>query len=217
MTGTSKRIAKRNLPQPGDNFAIIDLKAVGVRQAGSAIQFGITTWGERAHPNYPAEFDVYIDTNRDGTFDYIVYNGELSGFAVTGQNVVFVQQIGAATATAYFYTDADLNSANVILTAPLAALGLTPSSKFTFSVFAFDNYFTGSLTDSIENMTYTVGTPRFTATALPASGVEAGDTATITISAVPGGEAASPSQIGLLLLYRDGKIGREADLITVTP
>lgn len=217
LTGTSDRIQKKTLPQPGENFAIIDLKSVGVRQAGSAIQFAINTFGERAHPNYPAEFDVYIDTNRDGTFDYIVYNGELSGFAVTGQNVVFVQKIGAPAASAFFFIDADLNSANAILTAPLAALGLTPSSQFDFSVFAFDNYFTGSLTDSIENMTYTVGTPKFSAAGVPASGVPAGGSSTLSISAVPGGATASPSQTGLLLMYRDGMLKQEAETITVTP
>lgn len=217
LTGTSGRISKKNLPQPGENFAIIDLKSVGVRQAGSTIQFAINTFGERAHPNYPAEFDVYLDTNRDGTFDYIVYTGELSGFGVTGQNVVFVQQIGAPTASAFFFTDADLNSANAILTAPLSVLGLTPSSQFNFSVFAFDNYFTGSLTDSIENMTYTVGTPKFTASGVPASGVPAGGSSTLSISAVPGGAMASPSQTGLLLMYRDGKLKQEAATITVTP
>lgn len=217
LTGTSGRISKKSLPQPGENFAIIDLKSVGVRQVGSTIQFAINTFGERAHPNYPAEFDVYLDTNRDGTFDYIVYTGELSGFGVTGQNVVFVQQVGAASASAFFFTDADLNSANAILTAPLSALGLTPSSQFNFSVFAFDNYFTGSQTDSIENMTYTVGTPKFTASGVPASGVPAGGSSTLSISAVPGGAAASPSQTGLLLMYRDGKLKQEAATITVTP
>lgn len=217
LTGTSPKISKDTLPQPGDNYAIIDLKSVGVRQAGSALQFAINTFGERAHPNYPAEFDIYLDTNRDGTPDYVVYNAELSGFAVTGQNVVFVQKIGAGTATAYFYTDADLNSANAIMTLPLAAVGLTPSSQFDFSIYAFDNYFTGNLTDAIENMTFTAGTPKFAATGLPASGIPAGGSATLSISAVPGGAAASPAQSGLLLMYRDGTLKREAATIVVTP
>lgn len=217
LTGASGRFPRRTLPQPGDNYAVVDLKAVGVRQAGSAVQFAINTFGERAHPNYPAEFDVYLDTNRDGTDDYVVYNGELSGFGVTGQNVVYVQQIGAPTATAYFYTDADFNSANIILTAPLAALGLTPSTQFDFSVYAFDNYFTGSLTDAIEGMTYTLGTPKYTASGVPATGVPVGGTSTLTISAVPGGAAASPSQVGLLLMYRDGVLKEEAEIIRIVP
>ena len=97
LTGTSRKIPRDELPEPGDNFAVIDLKAVGVRGviAGGqpAVQFGITTNGARSHPNYPAEFDVFIDTDRDGTDDYAVFNLENGGFAVTGQNVVAVANL----------------------------------------------------------------------------------------------------------------------------
>src|SRR6266436_2595703 len=105
----------------------------------------------------------------------------------------------------FFFTDADLDSANAILTAPLAAMGMTPSTQFDFSVFAFDNYFTGALTDSIEGMTATLDTPRFVGSGIPASGVPAGGSSSLTINAIPGGDVASPSQSGLLLMYRDNK------------
>ena len=94
LTGTSKKIPRAELPEPGDNFAVVDLKAVGVRGviAGGqpAVQFGITTNGARSHPNYPAEFDVFIDSDRDGTEDYAIFNLENGGFGVSGQNVVAV-------------------------------------------------------------------------------------------------------------------------------
>jgi subtilisin family serine protease len=212
LTGESKQIKKKSLPRPGDNFAIIDLRSVGVRQAGTAIQFGITTYGERAHPNYPAEFDIYIDSNNDGIFDYVVFNVENGGFGATGQNVVAVAKLGTPGATAFYFSDADLNSANMIMTAPLAAVGLTPASKFRFSVFAFDNYFTGALTDAVENMTHTLGTPKFAVSAASSS-VPAGGSSTLTVTQVAGGGTASPSQTGILLLYRDGRLGREADAI----
>jgi hypothetical protein len=212
LTGESKQIKKKSLPRPGDNFAIIDLRSVGVRQAGTAIQFGITTYGERAHPNYPAEFDIYIDSNNDGIFDYVVFNLENGGFGATGQNVVAVANLTTGAASIFFFSDADLNSANMIMTAPLAAVGLTPASKFRFSVFAFDNYFTGALTDSVENMTHTLGTPKFAVSAASSS-VPAGGSRTLTVTQVAGGGTASPSQTGILLLYRDGRLGREADAI----
>jgi hypothetical protein len=146
LTGTSDRIKKKLLPRPGDNFAIIDLKSVGVRQLGSNIQFGIDTYGSRAHPNYPAEFDVNIDTNNDGFADYVVFNAENGGFGTSGQNVVRVYNVATGAISTFFYNDADLNSGNAILTAPLAAVGLTPSTTFTYSVLAIDNYFTGAVT-----------------------------------------------------------------------
>ncbi|PYS20395.1 MAG: hypothetical protein DMG11_29625, partial [Acidobacteria bacterium] len=214
LLGESRKIPKRQLPGPGDNFAIIDLKAVGARLVrGPGIQFAVTTFGTRSHPNYPAEFDIYIDSNRDGVFDYVVFNLENGGFAATGQNVVAVVNLATGVGSIFFFTDADLDSSNAILTAPLSALGLNASSKFDFSVLAFDNYFTGNLTDSIVGLTYTPSTPRFVASGVPATGVPVGGKSTLTIQAVPGGDAASPSQTGILLMYRDAKTNHEADTI----
>lgn len=224
LTGTSDAIAKDHLPGPGDNFAIIDLRSVGVRQLGSNIQFGIDTFGQRSHANYPAEFDIYIDSNNDGTFDYVVFNLENGGFGTTGQNVVEVFNLATNAAGIFFFTDADLNSGNAIMTAPLSAVGLTPSTQFTYSVFAFDNYFTGNLTDSIENMTFTLGTPRFSLDQPSAFTVPASTILSAHISGVPGGDTASPSQLGFQFLYRDAKSSdgndpgkREGQIIQVTP
>jgi subtilisin family serine protease len=243
-TGSSKKIAKRLLPKPGDNFAVIDLGQVGVRSAGSGdeavVQFGINTFGKRSHPNYPAEFDISVDFNRDGIDDFVIFNAENGGFGASGQNVVFLADLRPcpgksvrtdATVKAFFFADADLNSGRMIMTVPLPALapvtvgcregkivtpvalpGLTATAPFNFSVFAFDNYFTGNLTDSIENMTFTLATPRFTASGVPATGVPVGGSSILTVTAVAGGDAASPSQKGLLLLYRDAA-KREAQTI----
>jgi subtilisin family serine protease len=222
LLGTSGKIQKKFLPGPGDNFAVVDLKSVGARLVGIGggnfgIQFSINTFGERAHPNYPAEFDIYIDANRDGTADAVIFNVENGGFAVTGQNVVAAGPLPAGPFVVSFFSDADLNSGNIILTAPLSALGLTPGTQFDFSVFAFDNYFTGALTDAIVGKTYTAGTPRYAGSGIPPGGVPAGGSSTLTINAVPGGSAASPSQTGLLLMYRDGRPKHEADAIAVSP
>jgi len=219
LLGTSGRIPPPTLPGPGDNFAVIDLKSVGARLVnnGTAIQFAINTFGVRSHPNYPAEFDIYVDSNRDGVPDYVVFNLENGGFGVTGQNVVAVVKLATHTGSIFFFADADLDSGNIILTAPLSALGLNASSRFDFSVYAFDNYFTGNLTDSIVGMTYTPSTPRFTASGLPATGVPVSGSSTLNIQAVPGGDVASPSQQGILLMYRDARTQREADAIFVSP
>jgi minor extracellular serine protease Vpr len=203
LTGTSDRVKNPFLPKPGDNFAVIDLKAVGVRMAGSNVQFGIDTYGTRAHPNYPAEFDIYVDSNNDGTPDYVVFNLENGTFGSSGQNVVRVVNLTTGAGTTFFFNDADLDSGNAIMTAPLSAVGLTPSTKFTYSVLAGDNYFTGLITDAIENMTFTLGTPRYALSGASSFAVPAGGKATLNVSSVAGGAAASPSQLGFLLLYRD--------------
>jgi hypothetical protein len=147
--------------------------------------------------------------------DFEVYNSELGGFAATGQNVVNVLDDTTGVASPIFYTDADLDSANVILTAPLSAIGLAPGTQFRFSVYAIDNYFTGAITDAIENMDYTLASPAFAADGGPSLLLAAGSKGTLKVAKVPGGDLASPSQKGLLLLYRDGQPRQEADVITL--
>src|SRR5207249_1215530 len=109
----------------------------------------------------------------------------------------------------------DLDSANMIYTALLSDLGLTSNTTFDFSILAGDNYFTGNITDAIEGMTYTLGTPRFIASGMPGSGVPTGAASPLTVQEVPAGAEASPSQTGLLLLYRDAAPGKEFDTIEV--
>ncbi|HEX9488165.1 MAG TPA: hypothetical protein VF994_15010 [Myxococcales bacterium] len=64
----------------------------------------------------------------------------------------------------------------------------------------------------IENMTVTLAAPRFTGSGLPDTGVPAGGRATLTVTEVAANASASPSQKGLLLLYRDAA-KREAQTI----
>lgn len=214
LTGVSPRADGSELPGPGDSFAFIDMRAVGVRLATPGVlQFAVNTYGRRAHPNYPAELDVIIDTNRDGEPDFVVFNAELGGFAVTGQNVVFVGNLATEQATAVAFTDADLQSGSVILTVPTPALGITDDTTIDFEVAAFDNYFTGEQTDAVDAMTYTPSTPKFIAVN-PPDAVRPHSTVQVRTAAVPGGAEASPSQIGLLLMHRlDAR--REATIVRI--
>lgn len=207
LSGTEER---------GPAYPEIRLSSVGVRLVGDNIQFAVNTVGERAHPNYPAEFDITIHGPPGGD-DFVIFNLENGGFGATGQNVVGVENLTTMVTRIFFFTDADLNSANAILTAPLSAVNLTPDTQFNFDIEAFDNYFTGNLSHGFTGMTYTGGTPRYVGSGVPVTGVPAGGSSTLMVDAVAGGDAASPSQSGLLLMYRDGVPGREADAITVTP
>ena len=207
LVGTSPRSPRSERPQPGDNFALIDLKALGVRHLPAAVfgddylEFAITTHGRRVHPNYPAEFDIYIDTNSDGVDDFVVFNAENGGFSATGQNVVFVVNLVTGAGEAYFYTDADLNSANAIFTVPMAAMGLAPGTPIGFSIYAFDNYFTGNQTDSIEGMRFTPGSPRYSATGDPFGTVEPRNRETVTISKAQVPDA-NTTESAILLMFR---------------
>ena len=63
-------------------------------------------------------------------------------------------------------------------------------------------------------MEFTAGTPRFQVGEATLT-VRSGGQAEIAVAPVEGGRQASPSQRGLLLLYRDGLLKKEAETIRV--
>ena len=91
-----------------------------------------------------------------------------------------------------------------------------PTQKIRFSVAVVDNYFTGAFKDAIVNMTHTLGQPKYVVAndSLP---VPVGPGGVVPVQAVAGGAAASPSQTGFLLIYADGRNGRESDMVSVVP
>jgi hypothetical protein len=143
------------------------------------------------------EYDVYVDTNRDGKDDYVIYPSEAGGFAATGTSVVNVVNLATQTGKAYFYNVSDFDSSTQVLTAPWSALGLTAGSTFDFSVYAFDNYFTGALTDAIEGQSWTAGATKYAAAANTVT-VPAGRRLKLPVTSSP---SVRSSQTGLLFLY----------------
>ena len=221
LMATSPRLPRSELPEPGDNFAAVDLRAVGTRyltealcgEPGGCLEFAISTHGRRAHPAYPGGFEVDIDTNGDGVVDYFVYNEELgSGTpSATGQTLVWFQKVGATTRSAFFFADADFNSGNMIMTVPMSGLELTAGTTINFSVIAFDNYFSGLPSDELTGMRFTPGAARFNAVGLPAGVVpsKTGAKVDVTRARVPD---SSSTEAGLLLMHRRNA-GREADIL----
>ena len=223
LTGVSPPKSKDIIPNPGDNHYIVDLKATGFRPVqisapgevlAYGIQFAISTWDTRPTPLYPGGFNVFVDVNRDGKFDYVIYNSEAGGFGSTGQCIVNVLDLKTGTTTAYFYCDGNFQSGNIILTVPLSALGLTLDSEFSFEVDAYDNYFSGALNDAIYYMTSIVGSPKYYSDQ-DAVTVPAGNTQSLTV--LKGNEWWSENfQVdGLLLIYRDAVPGHESQIVRV--
>lgn len=209
-------------PPPGSNEATPDLAAAGIRYLPDidVLQFAVATHDERSHANYPAEFDIFLDLNNDGRLDAVLYNSELNGFTASGQNVAILATYPAyATVGIYYFTDADMNAQTAILNVPASVLGVSTGSTIGFLVGAFDNYFTGFLSDLISaddggTMQYTLGQPRFLTSSswmnvLPAS------TATMPVQYQPTATAASPSHAGILALHRNAKPGRWFDVLPI--
>ncbi|MGI8692126.1 MAG: S8 family serine peptidase, partial [Geodermatophilaceae bacterium] len=166
LTGTSPRQPGPRPGQPGSpgsNVAVIDLEATGVRDdvANDVLQFAIAAHDRQTIPLYPAGFEVDIDNDLDRKVDYAIYQQEQTGFAATGLSLVYVLDVETGVATAYYYTIADFDSSTQVFTVPLSALGMSRGDTFRFDVLAYDNYFSGLVTDAITGMRWTVDSPKY--------------------------------------------------------
>ncbi|HEY6749171.1 MAG TPA: S8 family serine peptidase [Mycobacteriales bacterium] len=218
LTGTSPKLPKPAPGTPGSagsNVAVIDLQAAGVRDdvATGIIQFAVAGWQRQTVPLYPAGYEIDIDTNRDGTADFAVFQQEANGFGLSGQSVVQVYNIATKATSAFFFTDANYDSSTQVLSVPLSALGLTRGSTFDFDVLAVDNYFSGLLTDEIVGQTWTVGSRKYSLQGgANAVSVPAGGTTSLTVSR--NASAGETTSTGLLFLYDNAKT-RDAQAVRV--
>jgi subtilisin family serine protease len=216
LTGTSSRLPKPGAGEPGSpgsNLALIDLAAAGVRDSVTKdlLQFAIAGQQRQTIPLYPAGYEVDIDTNRDGTPDYAVFQEEAVGFGLSGQSVVSVVNLAGGRSTAYFYTDANFNVSTQVLSVPLSALGLAKGSTFDFDVVAYDNYFSGLVTDTIEGQTWTVGSTKYSlnnSLVVPAK-------KSLSLTVRKSATAGASTQTGFLLLFDDA-VTRDAQAVRVT-
>ncbi|MBP7692966.1 MAG: hypothetical protein KA764_13675, partial [Anaerolineales bacterium] len=159
----------------GTGLPALTLKAVGSTTIPVAagfcsanpsfvMQFAINTYERQTHANYPAEFDLYLDTNQDGASDYVLYNAENGGFAATGQNLTWAVNLATGSASAFFYTDHATNSGNTVFTICGEQIGMNAANAgqlINVDAYQFDNYFTGALTSYIEGMTTSVLAERY--------------------------------------------------------
>jgi 2',3'-cyclic-nucleotide 2'-phosphodiesterase (5'-nucleotidase family)/subtilisin family serine protease len=135
---------------PGTDNA--DLKYVGVSNnnrvatggfvTNTVLYFGISTWGDHnTARGTDAEFDIYIDSDRNGTWDYVVYNTQAG-------NDIFVTAVvnlstGAAVADRYINVTPSLDTYpfnNNVMIMPVSAsrLGLNNANpRFDYQIVAF--------------------------------------------------------------------------------
>ena len=125
-----------------------------------------------------------------------------------------VLNVATSVARSFFFTDANFDSSTQVLSAPLSALGLTRGSTFDFSVLAFDNYFTGTVTDVIEDQTGTVGSSTFALRGgAEELSVPAGRSLEVTVERTA--SAGESTSTGLLFLY-DNAATRDAQAVRIS-
>lgn len=212
-------------PGAGQQAPPMDLRYVGVATYGVPptfcsssllIRFAINTHQRITHSNYPVEFDLLFDTNRDGRPDYIGFTSEVGTFASSGQNAFFVGT-PAGPFQAFFFTEHPTNSANTIVTICGEQIGVTsPGQQINVDAYVYDNYFTGLDLSYIDGMSTVIGAPRYVDSFYLTSGggtVPASGGASLQIFST--GSTATTTESGILLMFSYGPAGNEARAIKV--
>lgn len=222
-----------------------DLAYVGVASDVAAtnfftetmLYFGIATHGDWSSPN-EVEFDIYIDTDRDGQDDIVLFNSNLGFQSGQDQNDVLLTFVYNFATDDFFFADyingvppSNLDTAvfnNNVIVLPVAAadLGLTSdSSRFNYRIETFsldatssEPGFGGAISgqiDQSEILTYDAAKP-----GVDASG---GYTGVPAYNDLPSAEIdlkLSPVDFvhnrskGVLLLHHHNRSGQRAQVIT---
>jgi minor extracellular serine protease Vpr len=209
-------------PKPdafGFNEALPDLKAAGIRMVGTSVEFALAFHHEWSHPVTPVGGLVLIDADYDGWEDYMILTTEATG---GGMAEAVVEDLNTEETLGIYPLDADLNASAMIVRIPLNVLGLTSASTVDWVAMSWDNYFTGNISDFIFDednffLRHTPSTPRYKVEGSFSKTVAMGGSTPLEVSAVSGGEQASPSQSGFLLIHRNALPDRGSEVLEVVP
>lgn len=152
-----------------------DLRAVGVNtfpvpagfcsaQASFVWVFAVNTW-ERQEHLLPVKHFVNLDTDQDGTDDFVVFNNDQSVFTTgtfgsisDGRQLTLAFNLAANTVSAFFYAEHSTNTGNTVLIICGEQVGLSGpdmlATNVDMSVDAFD-FYNGGPGDTIGGLTVT--------------------------------------------------------------
>jgi subtilisin family serine protease len=160
-----------NLPEggPGEQSPTPDLRAVGVTTipvpAGFCSGedsflwiFAINTW-ERQEHLVPVSHQVSLDTDQDGSSDYVVLNRDVTFNGLSdGRQLSWVLNLATGSAGAFFFAEHSTNTGNTVLIICGEQVGLTGTDMLAtnvhMSVVAQD-WSSGGPGDSIDGLTVT--------------------------------------------------------------
>ncbi len=214
---------------PGVNNA--DLKYIGAGSnyggtgIASTLYFAIATHGRHSTAAASdAEFDIYIDIDEDGNFDYVVYNTTTGGSTPNDvfATVVLNLNTGVATLSNYVniftaaqYDTKIFNSDVIVLPVTTSLLGLSAANpRFDYQVVSFSRETAEGQTDISGLLSYTVGKPglRFGTTGAPGFADLPGSTIPVSFS-LPAYKA--NGSLGALLLHHHNANGATAQVLPV--
>ena len=127
--------------------------------------FAVNTWEPQQHL-LPVSHLIYLDTDRDGTDDYVVLNRDLSGLGSIsdGRQLSWVVNLATGSANAFFFAEHSMNTGNTVLLLCGEQIGMNAadllSTQVNVDVIAQDFYF-GGPGDIVSGLTVTPLGERF--------------------------------------------------------
>jgi hypothetical protein len=127
--------------------------------------FAVNTW-ERQEHLLPVSHQVWLDTNQDGTDDYVVLNRDASGLGTItdGRQLAWVVNLATGSASAFFFAEHSTNTGNTALIICGEQIGMNAANllatNVNMDVVAQDFYY-GGPGDIVEGLTVTPLGERF--------------------------------------------------------
>lgn len=209
----------------GGQNPVIDIKNVGVQtfpvpagfcsaDQSFVLALAVSTWERQTHANAPAAFEFQLDTSGDGVADHAIFNLDLAGNLSDGRNVVFSLDLNdpEAAPRAFFFTLHATNAATTVLLICGEQIGMNAADFFTpitADLLAVDIYFTGNVTDVVEDLAFAPLGERYLADIggdVVFGSIPSGDTEDLAVIDF-GPVGTNPSETGVLLLYNANFLG----------
>ena len=202
----------------GEQAPTPDLRAVGINtfpvpaffcSADESFiwAFAVNTWERQEHLN-PVHHNVILDTDQDGSADYVVFNADLGGpnSLSDGRQVAWVQNLGTGGFSAFFFAEHSMNTGNTVLYICGEQIGMNAADLLTttvdMTVVAQDWYY-GGPGDAIEGLTVTPLGEQYVGFTEDIAGKSNGTLAVVDYGPFPGN---SP-ELGVMLLTNGDRGG----------
>ncbi len=120
--------------------------------------FAVNTW-ERQQHLLPVSHQFWLDTNQDGTSDYVVLNRDLTFSGVSdGRQVSWAFNLATGSASAFFFAEHSMNTGNTVMYICGEQIGLTGTDMLNTNVDMFvvaQDFYYGGPGDFVGGLTVT--------------------------------------------------------------
>jgi minor extracellular serine protease Vpr len=163
--------------------------------------FAVNTW-ERQQHLLPVSHQIYLDTNQDGTDDFVVLNRDASGLGTItdGRQLSWALNLATGSASAFFFAEHSTSTGNTVLLICGEQIGMNAANlgvtQVDMDVIAQDFYY-GGPGDAVVGLTVTPLGERFVGVAsdVPAMTNDSGSLQVYDFGPVPG----NTPELGLML------------------